>query len=196
VYEDLGSGCMKDLREHGVDEPPARASLEAGAGIVSFSGDKLLGGPQAGVIAGNAELVDRCRRNPIFRALRVDKLTIAALETVLRHYLLERWDQLPVYRMLMQTPEELRARAEAFATAAGAEVIRGESLLGGGSTPEQTLPAWLVALRGNAVQLEQRLRAADPPVIARIEKDRLLIDLRTVAPEDEPALVTLLTQPA
>lgn len=194
VYEDLGSGCMKDLREYGVDEPPARASLDAGVDLVSFSGDKLLGGPQAGIIAGGSELVERCRRNPMFRALRVDKLTISALETALRHYLLEQWERLPVFRMLMQTPEELRARAESFAAAVGADVVEGESLLGGGSTPEKTLPSWLVALRGGAVELERRLRAADPPVIARIEKDRLLLDLRTVAPEEEAELARIVNE--
>jgi L-seryl-tRNA(Ser) seleniumtransferase len=192
VYEDLGSGCLMDLGPYGIGEPLARASLEAGADLVSFSGDKLLGGPQAGIIAGRADLVTRCRRNPLFRALRVDKLTIAALETALRHWLFERWDRIPVCRMLMQTPEQLRARAEAFAAACGAEVVEGESLLGGGSTPGQALPAWLVAPRGDAVEIERRLRAADPPVIARIEKDRLLLDLRTVAPEEEPALLAIL----
>jgi L-seryl-tRNA(Ser) seleniumtransferase len=190
VYEDLGSGCFVDLRRYGVEEPTAQASLAAGTALVSFSGDKLLGGPQAGVIAGAPELIRRVRRNPMYRALRVDKLTIGAMEAALRHLLLEQWDQIPVLRMIRQSEAELRLRAgQCAARIPGAAVERGESLLGGGSTPMQSLPTWLIALDGDAVMIDRRLRAGTPPVVARIENEKLLLDLRTVAPDEEEELL-------
>lgn len=195
VYEDLGSGCLADLSSFGVHEPLPQASLRAGASLVSFSGDKLLGGPQAGILAGRPEIVHRLRRNPMFRALRVDKLIYAALETALRLTLLERWDEIPVLRMLRLSAEEIAARAREVAgriNAAGlavrADVIRGESLVGGGSTPGQSLPTYLLAVSPQAAEIERRLRAGDPPVIARIDNDALLVDLRTVDPADDPVL--------
>src|SRR5205085_3088067 len=112
VYEDLGSGCLTDLKPYGVDEPLARDSLQNGVNLVSFSGDKLLGGPQAGVIAGNPDLIARLRRNPMFRALRVDKLIYQVLEQTLRNVLLENWDAIPAIRMIRLTPEQIRIRAE------------------------------------------------------------------------------------
>src|SRR5580700_6700077 len=112
LYEDLGSGCLVDLRAFGIDEPLVSDSLRAGADLVSFSGDKLLGGPQAGILAGKAEIVARLRRNPMFRALRLDKTIYQVLETTLRHLLLEQWDQVPALRMIRQTAAEIRARAE------------------------------------------------------------------------------------
>ena len=195
VYEDLGSGCVVDLAPWGVREPLAQASLRAGADLVSFSGDKLLGGPQAGILVGRLNLITALRRNPMFRALRVDKLIISALETTLRALLLEQFDRLPVLYMLRQTQAELRHRAEALIADHAiphATVIDGESMLGGGSTPQQTLLTALIAIDHDAVALERRLRAAEPPVIARIEVDRLLIDLRTVAPSEEPELAAAL----
>jgi len=195
VYEDLGSGCLVDLSPWGVHEPLAQASLRAGAGLVSFSGDKLLGGPQAGILAGRPELVARLRRNPMFRALRVDKMTVAVMETALRALLLERWPDLPVMRMICQTREELRRRAAAFVEShafAEAALIDGDSMLGGGSTPQQTLATTLIAFDRDAVALERALRGSDPPVVARIEEDRLLIDLRTVHPREEHALASAL----
>jgi L-seryl-tRNA(Ser) seleniumtransferase len=192
VYEDLGSGCLLDLSGWGVEEPTIAQSLRAGVDLLSFSGDKLLGGPQAGLLAGRQELVQRLRRNPLFRALRLDKLQVAALETTLRHLLLEQWDAVPALRMIRLSAESIRQRAVRLATAIGGEVLAGESMLGGGSTPEQTLPTWLVALPGDAARLERLLRASDPPVIARIEQERLLLDLRTIAPEEEPLLETVL----
>jgi len=197
VYEDLGSGCLVDLSTWGVHEPTAQASLRAGVDIVSFSGDKLLGGPQAGVLAGRAELIAKLRRNPMFRALRVDKLTVEAMETSLRSLLLERWDELPVLRMVRQSREQLELRAAEFLqrhAIQGAVVIDGESMLGGGSTPEQTLPACLIAFETEAVAMEQCLRQSRPAVIARIEHDRLLIDLRTVHPREEEELAAALHQ--
>jgi L-seryl-tRNA(Ser) seleniumtransferase len=193
VYEDLGSGCVTDLKRLGVNEPLVRASIEAGANLVSFSGDKLLGGPQAGIIAGDAALVQRVRRNPLFRALRVDKLTYAALEGTLRNVLLERWDQVPALRMIALTAGDIRARGEKLAEGLPVEIIPGESVIGGGSTPDQSLPTYLIALRcADVNEAERRCRAHDPPVIARIENNRLVFDLRTVLPEEEPELAAVL----
>jgi L-seryl-tRNA(Ser) seleniumtransferase len=191
LYEDLGSGCLVDLRPFGVTEPLVSESFDAGADIVTFSGDKLLGGPQAGIIAGDAALVERIRRNPLFRALRVDKLTYQALETTLRHLLFEEYDRIPGLRMLRLNAATIRERAVRVCSRLGedAEVIAGHSVAGGGSTPDQSLPTWLIALTGDAVRLESRLRTGDPPVIARIEDDRLVIDLRTVAEEEEDRLI-------
>jgi L-seryl-tRNA(Ser) seleniumtransferase len=191
VYEDLGSGCVADLKRFGVEEPLVGTSIRAGASVVSFSGDKLLGGPQAGIIAGDAALVQRIRRNPLFRALRVDKLVYAALETTLRNIALERWDQIPALRMIAQSADEIRSRAERLlGEIVGAELIPGSSVIGGGSTPDQSIPTWLIALTlANASEAERRCRAQDPPVIGRIEDDRLVFDLRTVLPEDEAEFV-------
>ncbi|HEY3742387.1 MAG TPA: L-seryl-tRNA(Sec) selenium transferase, partial [Bryobacteraceae bacterium] len=178
LYEDLGSGCLVDLRPYGIDEPLATASLAAGANVISFSGDKLLGGPQAGIIAGDAELIARVRRNPMFRALRVDKVILQLLEATLRYILFEEWDRIPALAMIRTSSDDLRTRAERFAAKIeGARVIPGESVAGGGSTPDQTLPAWLIVLPGSAAALERRLRANDPPVVARIEQDSVLLDL-------------------
>jgi L-seryl-tRNA(Ser) seleniumtransferase len=191
VYEDLGSGCVADLKRFGVEEPLVGASIRAGASVVSFSGDKLLGGPQAGIIAGEAALVQRIRRNPLFRALRVDKLVHAALETTLRNVVLERWDQIPALRMIAQSADEIRARADKLlAKIEGAALIAGHSVIGGGSTPDQSIPTWLIALAcSNVSEAERRCRAHDPPVIGRIEDGRLVFDLRTVLPEDEAEFV-------
>jgi L-seryl-tRNA(Ser) seleniumtransferase len=191
LYEDLGSGCLADLRPYGIQEPLVSESLAAGVHAVSFSGDKLLGGPQAGIIAGDADLVARVRRNPMFRALRVDKLVYQALETTLRAILFERWDEIPALRMLSQSGAAMRERAERFLgllDGVKAEAMPGESVAGGGSTPDQALPTWLIAVDGDAVELEKRLRLGGPPVIARIVDDRLVLDLRTVLPEQEQAL--------
>jgi L-seryl-tRNA(Ser) seleniumtransferase len=194
VYEDLGSGCLFDMRPYGIAEPLVTGSLRDGADLVSFSGDKLLGGPQAGILAGKPEIVMRLRRNPMFRALRLDKTIYQILAGTLRHVLLERWDQIPALRMIRLTAAEIRERSEVLATSlqgVEASVIAGSSLIGGGSTPEQALPTYLIAIDcEDVVALERRLRGGDPPVIARIEDQRLLLDLRTVFPEEEPALVT------
>lgn len=193
VYEDLGSGCLSDLRPYGVEEPRVQEALAAGIDLVSFSGDKLLGGPQAGILAGRDELIVRLRRHPMYRALRLDKLVIAALERALRATLFEEWGDLPALAMIRATAEEIRGRAERLLAqlpaGLGAELIAGESVIGGGSTPEQTLPTWLIALSGSAQKHEERLRRGQPPVIARVEKSRLVIDLRTVLPREEEELV-------
>jgi L-seryl-tRNA(Ser) seleniumtransferase len=192
VYEDLGSGCVVDL---GLNEPLAQASLAAGANLVSFSGDKMLGGPQAGIIAGDADLVTRVRRNPLFRALRLDKLIYQALETTLRHIVLGEYDRIPAMRMIRMTADEIRARAEHLLPQLGgsASIEQGESVIGGGSTPDLSLPTWLIVIKTeNAAALERRLRANKPPVIARIERNGVVIDLRTVFPEEESELVQAL----
>ena len=192
-YEDLGSGCVADLTAFGIYEPRVSESLGAGVNLVSFSGDKLLGGPQAGLIAGDAELVARLRRNSLFRALRLDKLITQALETTLRHVLFERWDRIPALAMLRATADQIRSRAARIREQVGAlEIIAGESVAGGGSTPDQSLPTWLLALPGDAVALERALRCGNPPVIGRIDNHRLLLDLRTVLEHDEPELVARL----
>jgi len=206
LVEDLGSGCLIDLTEHGITEPMVRQSVEVGVGIVTFSGDKLLGGPQAGIIAGKKELIARVRRHPLFRALRVDKLTIAALEVTLGAFLRAAWEEVPAMRMIRMTPQELKRRAENFIRElrpelpldeVDIEVVDGTSLVGGGSTPTQTLSTKVIRIataRYSATKLEQRLRRAPAgiSVIARVEEDRLVLDLRTVFPEQEPLLVKTL----
>jgi len=207
LVEDLGSGCLVDLSEHRVSEPTVKQSVEAGVSVVMFSGDKLLGGPQAGMIAGKKELIARVRRYPLFRALRVDKLTIAALEATLGAYLRAAWDEIPAIRMIRATPQELKRRAENFIRElrpelpldeVEIEIADGTSLAGGGSTPSQTLPTKLIRIasaRYSATKLEQRLRRAPAgvPVIARVEDDRLILDLRTVFPGQEPLLIKTLS---
>ena len=200
LVEDLGSGSLFDFASLGVgDEPTVRESLAAGADVVTFSGDKLLGGPQAGVIAGRPDLVARLRRNPLFRALRADKLVYAALEATLREYVLERYDGIPVLRMARQSGAQLKVRAEKLVADLGDDfpgeiALRvGESVLGGGSTPGQGLPTTLLAIKPRAgltaAQIELRLRCGKPPVVARVEDDRLVLDLRTVeAGADEEQL--------
>jgi L-seryl-tRNA(Ser) seleniumtransferase len=196
VYEDLGSGCIVDLRPFGVHEPLVSDSLLAGADLVSFSGDKLLGGPQSGILAGKPEILARLRRNPMFRALRLDKMICQALETTLRHLLLEQWDRIPALRMIRQSAAEIRERAERFLRALPglkAELMPGESVIGGGATPEQSIPTVLIAVGcADEGAAQRRLRANDPPVIARIEGNRLLLDLRTVLPEEEVELAAAL----
>jgi L-seryl-tRNA(Ser) seleniumtransferase len=193
VYEDLGSGCVTDLRAFGIGEPIVSESLAAGVDLVSFSGDKLLGGPQAGILAGKPDLVGRLRRNPLFRALRLDKLIYRALETSLRSLLLEQWDRIPALAMIRQSPEQIRARAERVIAGIDAEIVPGESVIGGGATPEQPIPTWLIAVKcEDVVAAERQLRRNDPPVIARIQEDKLIVDLRTVFPEEEAGLAAAL----
>jgi L-seryl-tRNA(Ser) seleniumtransferase len=200
VYEDLGSGCIVDLRPFGIHEPLVSDSLAAGADLVSFSGDKLLGGPQAGILAGNPEIVARLRRNPMFRALRLDKMIYQALESTLRHLLLEQWDQVPALRMIRQSAAEIRERAERLLASLlaalpdlQAELTAGESVIGGGATPEQSIPTCLIAIAcDDECAAQRRLRAHDPPVIARVEEKRLLLDLRTVLPGEETELAAAL----
>jgi L-seryl-tRNA(Ser) seleniumtransferase len=196
LYEDLGSGCITDLRAFGVEEPLVADSIRAGANLVSFSGDKLLGGPQAGVIAGDAALVARLRRNPMFRALRLDKLIYQALETTLRNLVLERWNEIPALQMISQTSAELRARSEQMRgrlDGLRVSIVKGNSVIGGGSTPGQPLQSWLIAIDcADVVEAERRCRLSDPPVVARIEDGRLALDLRTVFANEEDELARVI----
>jgi L-seryl-tRNA(Ser) seleniumtransferase len=182
LLHDVGSGLL-----HGElgDEPSVAASLRAGADLVLFSGDKLLGGPQAGLVVGRAELVGRLARHPLARAVRADKLTLAALEATLADHLAGRRDQLPVWRSLLLTPAELEPRAAAVAAAVGpaASLRPGTSVAGGGSLPGEGLESVLVVLDPAPAGALARLRAGDPPVVARVERDRVVVDLRTVPPE-------------
>ncbi len=205
LIEDLGSGCLVDHLAEGIEgEPPVARSIKAGVSLVTFSGDKLLGGPQAGIIAGDAGLVARVRRNPLFRALRVGKLTLAALEATLRSYLAGREDEIPALRLMRTPTAALSARAHKLAKRlaehgiSGCSVVEGKSVLGGGSTPMQSMPSPLVAIEGrpgrSATHVESGLRSYDPPVVARIEKDRVLLDLRTVPEDQEDDLVAAVIQ--
>ena len=198
VYEDLGSGCLIDLRPWGVDEPVAPSILAAGVNLVSFSGDKLLGGPQAGILSGDPELVTRLRRNPMYRALRCDKLIFSALERTLRNLLFCRWDQVPALHMISLRADELHSRAERMCSQLNEAGIEGEvrpglSVIGGGSTPDQSLPTFVVALQlREVVRWEKALRAGDPAVVARVEDDCLILDLRTVFEDEEGKLAEAL----
>lgn len=193
VYEDLGSGCLVDLRRAGINEPLVSESIEAGVNVVSFSCDKLLGGPQSGLIAGDAEMVQRIRRNPLYRALRADKLIVESLQVTLRHLLTQNWSAIPTLQMIFAPLAEVNARAERVAarlTGLPVALAQSESAIGGGSTPDQTLPSYIVELAvPKSEAFEERLRQAVVPVIARIERDRIVLDLRTVADEEEDALV-------
>jgi len=193
VIDDVGSGVLADEIAPLRDEPAVRRSVRAGAALVCFSGDKLLGGPQAGLMVGTAAAVETARKHPLARALRLDKLGLAALEATLRLYRdPERARrEIPVLAMLTADEDALRSRAERLAAAAGGEIVAAVAKVGGGALPLLELPGPVVAvaLAGvSADDLAARLRAADPPVIARIENDRVLLDPRTLA-DDELTLV-------
>ena len=190
---DTGSGLLGPDDAFG-DEPDAQSALATGVDLVCFSGDKLLGGPQAGVIAGRADLVERCRRHPIARAVRADKLTLAAMEATLWAHARGELHTLPARAMVAATVDELAARAGAAVRGiANASVIDGESVIGGGSVPGETIPTKLIVIDDERPEkLAATLRANDPPVIARVERGRLVLDLRTVSPDDDAAVVAAL----
>jgi L-seryl-tRNA(Ser) seleniumtransferase len=211
LYEDLGSGCLVDLGPQGFAEPVVGASAQAGVDLVSFSGDKLMGGPQAGILAGRRELIARLRKHPLFRALRVDKLVIAALEATLLAYLRNDFDALPTLQMIRASAAEIGERARSIAqelkpilalAQAEIEIADGQSVIGGGSTPAEYLPTRLLRISSakySATQLEARLRtgvdvagAEHMPVLARVSEDRLVLDLRTVFPAQEAVLTSAL----
>ncbi|HEY68229.1 MAG TPA: L-seryl-tRNA(Sec) selenium transferase [Thermoflexia bacterium] len=202
IMDDLGSGALLDTAQFGLaHEPMVQESVAAGAAVVCFSGDKLLGGPQAGIIVGQAEYVEPLKRHPLARALRADKLCLAGLQATLLHYLKdEATEQVPVWRMIATELAEIERRARRWRRAlrrAGvpAEVVDGESTVGGGSLPGETLPTKLVALDvAHPDRLAATLRAADPPVVARIEEDRLVLDPRTVLPEEERELLRAVSE--
>lgn len=201
LVEDLGSGALIDLRSFGVSgEPGVLDSLRAGVDIVTYSGDKLLGGPQAGILSGRSDLIARMRANSLFRALRVDKLTYAALEATLLAYVKKDHDSIPVLRMMGLSAEEIGARAESIAekvqqSSLSVEVIDGESVIGGGAAPAAMLPTRLLAISHQDLSTDEvatRLRGSDPPIVARVEEGHVLLDLRTVFPEQDEALVKAL----
>lgn len=193
VVDDLGSGALLDTAEYGLaHEPTIQESLEAGVDLVCFSGDKLLGGPQAGIILGKRELIAKIRKHPLARAVRADKICLAALNATLLHYLKDEAErEIPIWRMISITSDQLRVRAEAWRDALGqGEVIASESTVGGGSLPEESLPTFVLALHVNSPDKFVRiLREGNPPVIARMEHDRVLFDPRTVLIEQEASLL-------
>jgi L-seryl-tRNA(Ser) seleniumtransferase len=208
VMEDLGSGCLVDLTPHGLEaEPLAQEAVKAGADIVTFSGDKLLGGPQAGIILGKREIIGRVQANPLSRALRVDKLTLAALESTLRLYLDEKkaLQEIPTLAMLTISSEELIRRARRLmkqirrrlGNTVEASVRDDRSQVGGGAYPLQELPTRVIAVRSKKLssnQLEAGLRRHEPPVIARITRDEVILDLRTIQDDEISMVVQALSQ--
>jgi L-seryl-tRNA(Ser) seleniumtransferase len=191
VVDDLGSGSLLDTSHFGLaTEPMVQASVAAGVALTAFSGDKLLGGPQAGIIVGRASEIGRLRKHPLMRAIRPDKLTLAALGATLVHYLRgEAEREVPVWRMISASPDDLSSRARLLAGILGAGVVETRSAIGGGSLPGQTQPSWAVAFETPTPdKLAAALRHADPPVIGRIEDNRLLLDLRAILPEQDRVL--------
>lgn len=198
LYEDAGSGALVDLTEWGIEgEPVIRESVAAGADVVTFSGDKLLGGPQSGIVVGRREFIERMRANPLYRALRSDKLRLAALEATLQAY--RREEKVPVQQMLSLTAAEIGERTDSVIANVTAKIsgnltlekIVGESAVGGGSAPTSPLPTFLISIRSDrltANEIETAFRRWDPPIIVRIDEDRVLIDLRTVAPDEQAEL--------
>ena len=194
VLHDEGSGCLLPTERYGLThEPTPQESIAAGVGLVFFSGDKLLGGPQAGMVVGKEALVSRLARHPLARAVRIDKLSMAALNATLLHYLRgEAESEIPIWRMIATPLEEIRKRATRWQSKLEypAQVEPGRSAIGGGSLPGETLPSWVLALDCKAVSggppgVMERLRQWDPPVVARVEEDRVVLDPRTVLPYEE-----------
>ena len=193
VVDDLGSGTLLDTEKYGlVHEPTVQESLEAGVDIVCFSGDKLLGGPQAGIIVGRADLIAKIRKHPLARAVRADKTCLAGLTATLLHYLKDEADrEIPIWRMMCLTPKQVKGRAEAWRLELRqGQVVEGESTVGGGSLPGESMPTYLLSLTVKSPdKFLKKLRDQHPPIIARTENDRVLLDPRTVLPEQEGALL-------
>lgn len=197
VMHDLGSGSLMDTSKFGLaHEPMPQESVKAGVGLTFFSGDKLLGGPQAGIIAGRREFVSLVTRHPLARAVRIDKLSMAALSATLLHYVKnEATSKVPVWQMVSADLSDLHARTQAWSNTLGhrTTVSESKSTVGGGSLPGETLPSWVVSIdpgiAGTAGDLAARLRDSVPPVIGRIEGDRVLLDPRTVSPQDDDILL-------
>jgi L-seryl-tRNA(Ser) seleniumtransferase len=201
LMEDLGSGALFDLRSVGITgEPGVLDSLRVGVDVVTYSGDKLLGGPQAGMLSGKRELITRIRSNPLFRALRVDKLTCAALEATLLAYVKRDHDAIPTVRMMRLSKEDIGKRAENLVEKIRSpkltvDIIDGESVIGGGAAPSAVLPSRLlsIACEGlSADELAARLRTSEPPIVARVEEGRVLLDLRTVLPTQDAVIAAAL----
>jgi L-seryl-tRNA(Ser) seleniumtransferase len=202
LLDDLGSGTLLDTQPYGLaHEPTIQESVSQGADLVTFSGDKLLGGPQAGVLVGRADLIARLRRFPLTRALRVDKTTIAGIQANLLHYIKgEATRKIPIWRMLAMPLDEISARARGILEALGpqatqCELVPGRSMIGGGSLPEESLPTMLLALPPEkATQLAHALRTGHPAIVARVQGERVVLDLRTVLPGQEDALTIRLRE--
>ena len=202
LMEDLGSGALVDLQAFGLrDESSVLDSLHAGVDVVTYSGDKLLGGPQAGLLSGRADLIARMRGNSLFRALRVDKLTYAALEATLLAYVKRDYETIPTLRIMRLSKLEIGARSQALAKdlppSFAVEIVDGESVVGGGAAPSSVLPTRLLALTcsdRSADELATLLRNGDPPIIARVEDGRVLLDLRTVFPDQDRLIANALRQ--
>ena len=203
LMEDLGSGALVDLQSFGIHgEATVLDSLRAGVDVVTYSGDKLLGGPQAGLISGRPDLVARMRSNSLFRALRVDKLTYAALEATLLAYVKRDHDAIPTLRMMRLTKEEIGRRAEALAERVKnaklqVEIIDGESVVGGGAAPSAVLPTRLLAVSCEGISADElgaRLRGTETPIVARVEDGRVLLDFRTVFPEQDEIIAAALAR--
>jgi len=197
VLDDLGSGCFLDTTVYGLaPEPMVQQSVKAGAALAFFSGDKLVGGTQAGIIVGGKEYIDKLKRHPLARAVRIDKTRLAGLVATLLHYLKEEAVvKIPVWRMIAESLADIESRAALWADALGgaAELIPGETMVGGGSLPGGSLPTRLVSLGGrNMPAIAEKLRSRDIPVIGRIEKDRLLLDPRSVLPEEDNIVIEAL----
>ena len=193
LVDDLGSGALLDTSQFGMEhEPTVFESLEAGADLVCFSGDKLLGGPQAGIILGKADLIKKLKKHPLARAIRTDKLCLAALSATLLHYLKdEALQQIPIWQMISASPHALRKRAEGWHVALGTgEVVPSQSTVGGGSLPEETLQSFVLALEVRSPhRLLEHLRQCQPPVIARLENEKVIFDPRTVMSDQEKDLL-------
>lgn len=193
LVDDLGSGALLDTTQFGLGhEPTVHESLQSGADLVCFSGDKLLGGPQAGILIGDAELIAKLKKHPLARAIRADKLCLAALSATLMHYLKdEALQEIPVWKMISTPAERLLERAQTWAHALGeGTVIQSNSTVGGGSLPDELLPTYCLALSARSPnRFLEKLRQASPPIIARLEDDRILFDPRTVLPEQDQVLI-------
>ena len=193
VVDDLGSGALYDTAKYGFShEPTVQESMEAGADVILFSGDKLLGGPQAGIIIGKKELLDKIKKHPLARAVRADKSCLAGLTATLTHYLKDEAErEIPIVRMMSLTLKQVKGRAEAWREELGqGNVVEGESTVGGGSLPDESIPTFLLELQvKSAEKFLRALRKNNPPIIARTENDRVLLDPRTVFPEQEGALL-------
>ena len=203
VLHDVGSGALLPTEAYGLaHEPTPQQSIAAGVGLVFFSGDKLLGGPQSGIVVGQTELVRRLERHPLARAVRIDKMSLAGLTATVLHYLKQEAEaEVPIWKMISAGEQGIKDRATRWKTQLSipGEVISGRSAIGGGSLPGETLPTWVLALScegdaGSSERVMRRLREAVPPVIARIEDDRVILDPRTVTPDDEEALLTALRE--
>jgi L-seryl-tRNA(Ser) seleniumtransferase len=193
VVDDLGSGALFDTAKYGLaHEPTVQESLAAGVDVVCFSGDKLLGGPQAGIIIGRKDLIDKIKKHPLARAVRADKACLAGISATLLHYLKDEAErEIPVLKMMSLMPYQLKDRVEAWVRELRqGEIIEGQSAVGGGSLPEESLPTFLLSLTVESPdKYLKRLRSQNPPIIARTTKDKLLLDPRTVLPEQEGALL-------